>query len=482
LVWRAICAIADGEVDAASRVSMAFWWAVRTASDSTTRALHTFGGYGLTVEYDIHLFHLRARAWPLMLGDPADVLAQVGHRLWAGETTPLPPAGEVSVDFDLGSAADELAVETREFFRSHLTPELKKKAHFSFSGHDPGLHKELAEAKLLYPAWPREWGGREADPYANFSALREWERAEWTAHAQSTTNMIGQILMRFGSAEVLNTILPAIAAGEKICSLGFSEPSSGSDVFAAKTSATRDGDQWLIEGQKMFTSGANVAHYVLLLTRTDKGAQKHRGLTMFLVPLDAPGVAIQPIQTFQDEPTNITFYSGVRLPDSYRLGAVDGGIEVMIAMLKLEQGGGGFFYPHERLLEAAVDWARATRRGDARAIDDAHIQRRLARVACHVAASEAVVLRSLWAAAEGRSGPFGPMAKMFSSEKFLLDANDVLELAAPESLTKTSGPVAFINQCSRHASATTIYGGTSEVHRSMIAEHALGLPRSRAAG
>jgi alkylation response protein AidB-like acyl-CoA dehydrogenase len=482
MVWRAICSLAHGEVNAGSRVSLAFWWAVRTASDSTTRALHTFGGYGLTLEYDIHLFHLRARAWPLMLGDPADMLAEAGRRLWCDEKTPFPPVGDVSIDFDLGSAADDLAAETREFFRVHLTPELKAKAHFSFSGHDPGLHKELAGAKLLYPAWPREWGGREADPYANFAALREWDRAEWTAHAQSTTNMIGQILMLFGSPEVKNAILPAIAAGEKICSLGFSEPSSGSDVFAAKTSATRDGDQWLIEGQKMFTSGANVAHYVLLLARTDKGAQKHRGLTMFLVPLDALGVAIQPIRTFQDEPTNITFYSGVRLPDAYRLGPVDGGIQVMVASLKLEQGGGGFFYPHARLLEAAVEWARTTRRGNRRVIDDEHVQRRLARVACHVAASEVIVFRSLWAAAEGRSGPFGPMSKLFSSEKFLLDSNDVLELAAPESLTKTSGPLAFINQCSRHASATTIYGGTSEVHRSMVAEHALGLPRTRAAG
>jgi 3-oxochol-4-en-24-oyl-CoA dehydrogenase len=482
LVWRAICSIADADADAGSRISRAFWWAARTASDSTNRALHTFGGYGLTLEYDIHLFHLRARAWPLMLGDPAAMLAEVGRRLWSGEKTPLPPAGEVSIDFDLGSAADELAAETREFFLAHLTRELKQKAHYSFSGHDPGLHKQLAGAKLLYPAWPREWGGREADPYANFAAIREWDRAEWTSHAQATTNMIGQILMRFGSSEVQNSILPAIAAGEKICSLGFSEPSSGSDVFAAKTSATRDGDNWRIEGQKMFTSGANVAHYVLLLTRTDKAAQKHRGLTMFLVPLDTPGVAIQPIQTFQDEPTNITFYSGVRIPDAYRLGPVDGGIQVMIASLKLEQGGGGFFYPHERLLEAAVEWARTTPRGARRAIDDEYVQRRLARVACHVAASEVIVYLSLWAAAEARSGPFGPMSKMFSSEKFLLDSNDVLELAAPESLTKTSGPLAFINQCSRHASATTIYGGTSEVHRSMIAEHALGLPRSRAAG
>jgi alkylation response protein AidB-like acyl-CoA dehydrogenase len=389
----------------------------------------------------------------------------------------------VSVDFDLGMSAEQLAAETREFFRAHLSPERKARAHYSFSGHDPELHKELAEARLLYPAWPRDLGGREADPYANFAALREWDRAGWTAHAQSTTNMIGHILMQFGSPEVRQTILPAIARGEKICSLGFSEPSSGSDVFAAKTSATRDGHEWLIDGQKMFTSGANLADYVLLLVRTDKEAHKHRGLTMFLAPLNAAGVEIQPIQTFQDEPTNITFYSGVRLADSYRLGPIHGGLQVMSAVLKIEQGGSGFFYPHERLLEAALEWARTARRGDGRALDDEQVQRRLARVYCHVAASELIVFRALWASAEERPGrAFGPMSKLFSSEKFLTDSNDVLDLAAPDSLTKQSGPLSYINQCSRHASATTIYGGTSEVHRSMIAEQALGLPRTRALG
>src|SRR5207247_528646 len=99
---------------------------------------------------------------------------------------------------------------------------------------------------------------------------------------------------------------------------------SGSDVAAAQTRAVRDGDHWVIDGQKMFTSGAHLAQYVFLLTRTDPRAAKHKGLTMFLVPLDTPGIEVQPIETLSDERTNATYYAGVRVPDRYRVGPVDG--------------------------------------------------------------------------------------------------------------------------------------------------------------
>src|SRR3546814_5339714 len=124
----------------------------------------------------------------------------------------------------------------------------------------------------------------------------------------------------FGNSELQKEVLPRLARGEATCSLGYSEPGSGSDVFAARTRAVRDSEGWLINGQKMFTSGAELASYILLLTRTDPDAPKHKGLTMFLVPTDTPGIEIRPIFTFQDERTNTTFYTDVRLPDHYQIG------------------------------------------------------------------------------------------------------------------------------------------------------------------
>jgi alkylation response protein AidB-like acyl-CoA dehydrogenase len=292
--------------------------------------------------------------------------------------------------------------------------------------------------------------------------------------------MVGAVIHRFGSDELKREVLDKILSGDVICSLGYSEPGSGSDVFAAQCRATPDGNGWRIDGTKMFTSGANIADYVLMLTRTNPDAPKHKGLTMFIVPLKAPGVTIQPVYTFQDERTNITFYDGVRIPDSYRLGEVDGGVRTMSASLELEHGG-GFAKVQRVMLRAAEQLCRTISREGRALIEESQAQMRLARTAANVMVSDLLAYRALWAGVEKKSNlAYGPMAKLFSSERFLSDARDLLDLTAPLSLSKRSGPAALINQCYRHSQGTTIYGGTSEIHRSMIAERGLGLPRTRA--
>jgi alkylation response protein AidB-like acyl-CoA dehydrogenase len=294
------------------------------------------------------------------------------------------------------------------------------------------------------------------------------------------SNMVGTIIRRFGSEELKREVLTKIAAGEAICSLGYSEPGSGSDVFAAATRATREEDNvWRIDGQKMFTSGANIADYVLLLARTDSQVPKHKGLTMFIVPLKSPNIEIQPVFTFQDERTNITYYDGVKVPDSYRLGEVNGGVKVMAGALELEHGG-GFAKTQQHMVRAAEQLCRELKFRGRPLIEDPAAQVRLARATADVVVSEVIAWRALWAGVEKKpNAGFGPMAKLFSSEKFLEDSADLLDLTAPESLSKRAGPAGFLNQCYRHSQGTTIYGGTSEIHRSMIAERALNLPRTR---
>jgi alkylation response protein AidB-like acyl-CoA dehydrogenase len=201
---------------------------------------------------------------------------------------------------------------------------------------------------------------------------------------------------------------------------------------------------------------------------------KHKGLTMFIVPLKAEGVEVQAVHTFMDERTNITFYDGVKIPDSWRLGEVDGGVKTMSAALKLEHGG-GFSKVILSMLEAAEELARETD-----ILSETRAQTRLARTVAHLWVSDMLAYRSQWASVEKKPNfAFGPMAKMYSSEKFLSDSRDLIDLGAPASLSKRDGPAGFLNQCFRHAHGTTIYGGTSEVHRSMVAERGLGLPRTR---
>ena len=363
--------------------------------------------------------------------------------------------------------------------RDSLTPELKAKAHYSFDGFDAGIHKKLAEAKLLFPAWPREHGGREAAPYTVNALRKVWEDYNWSTHATSTTMMVGTMIQKFGTDELKREVLTKIVSGDVICSLGYSEPGCGSDVFAAQTRATRDGEDWRIDGSKMFTSGANIAQYVLMLTRTNPDVPKHKGLTLFIVPLDAEGIEVQPVYTFQDERTNITYYDGVKVKDSYRLGEVDAGVRVMAAALELEHGG-GFAKSQSSMVDAAVKLCRELVRDGRPLIESTDAQKRLARSLLHVRLSEVIENRAVWAGVQKLPNMgYGPMAKLFSSEKFQSDSRDLLDLTAPESLSKRDGPAGELNLAYRHAQGSTIYGGTSEVHRSQIAERTLGLPRTR---
>lgn len=480
LAWKAVHDCARVPESAAAEISAAFWWAADTAGRAVTQSLHTFGGYGLATEYDVHLYNLRAKQWPLIAGDPAAYLEEAGRRLYAGETAALPEVGEVLIDFDLGDDARAMAKELDDLFNTILTPELRAKAHYSFDGFDAGVHKKLAEAKLLFPAWPKEFGGREAEPYA-LNALRQvWEEQGWTSHPVGTTDLVGTMIRKVGNDDLKEEVLTRIVNGDAICSLGYSEPGCGSDVFAAKTKATQLEDgRWRIDGAKMWTSGANIAQYVLMLTRTNPDVPKHKGLTMFVVPLDTPGIEVQPVHTFQDERTNATFYDGVTIDDKYRLGPVDGGVKVMAAALEMEHGG-GFTKSQVAMSEAAEAFCRDLQRGGKALIESPDAQKRLARCRAHAWISEVLGNRALWTGVNKLpSLAYGPMTKMFSSEKFQSDSRDLLELTAPDSLSKREGPAGEINLAYRHAHGTTIYGGTSEVHRSMIAERALGLPRTR---
>ena len=485
LTWMTIRDIADGAPEAAAHVSLTAWWNAQAAGSAVSQALQTFGGYGLTTEYDIHLYALRAKSWPLVWGDPARWLDEAGARRYGGESAPLPAVGELPIEFDIGEEARAMIAEIDGFMEANVTPEMRAKFHYSWEGWVPELHRKLAEAGLLFMSSPA-LGGRGIGPYAKSAARGAFERHGYNNPAAGVAEMVGLMIAKAGSDELKNEVLSRIVAGDAIASLGYSEPGSGSDVFAAQTKATPEGNGWRIDGTKMFTSGANLSEYVLMLTRTNPDVPKHKGLTMFIVPLKAEGVTIQPVHTFQDERTNITFYDNVHVPDSWRLGEVDGGVRTMSLALELEHGG-GFAKPMRHTLEAAeelcgaIDVPGNSKGGSGKLIDQPQARARLARAHASILVSELFEYRATWAAAEKQPNlAYGPMAKMFSSEKFLDDARDLLELTAPLSLTKREGAAALLNQSYRHAHGTRIYGGTSEVHRSMIAERGLGLPRTRA--
>lgn len=480
LLWRVLTDIADGRDNAAANVSGLFWWASRTATNAVAHALHTFGGYGLTLEYDIQLYHRRAKAWGLVLGDPLEELALAGRRQLLGESAELPDPGHLEIDFNPPEGGEVLAAETSDVFRAVLDPQKHILHDHSFESHAWDVHRALGEARLLFPSWPEQWGGRGADSDSVRASRAVWREVGYTTPAAGVTGMIGDAVMQFGSDELKEEVLLRFATGEVTASLGYTEPSCGSDVFAAKTRATRDGEDWIIDGQKMFTSGAEHASYVFLITRTDPDAPKHRGITMFLVPLDAPGVEIHPVWTFMDERTNATFYSEVRIPDRYRIGEVNGGAKVLASALSQEQSGGGYHRNMREMADAVVEWARGNTRGGVPAIESPDILVRLARVYTHANVSEGLEARVLATRLAGAADlAYGPAAKVFCTETFITDSADLIDLAAPSSLVRGKEGLGLVEMGYRHSTATTIYGGTSEVLRSMVAERRLGLPRSR---
>jgi alkylation response protein AidB-like acyl-CoA dehydrogenase len=479
-LWWTLRALADGKASAPADVSMLFWWASRTATNAVAHGLHTFGGYGLTNEYDLQLYHRRAKAWALAYGDPREELVRGGRRLLLGEAAATPDPGQVLVDFEPPAGGEEMAAETRKVLEGVLDPKKHRLNDHSFESHAWDVHQALGAKGLLFPHWPEKWGGRGADADSTRASSAVWRELGYVPPSPGTTDFGGHAVMKFGTPELQEEVLTRMARGEITSALGYTEPGSGSDVFAAKTRAVRDGDDWVINGQKMFTSGADLASYVLLIARTDPDAPKHKGLTMFFVPLDAPGVEIHPVYTFMDERTNATFYTDVRIPDRYRLGDVGGGVKVLAMALSMEQAGALYHRELREMADAATAWAKRTTRNGRPILEDSQAMARIAAVYAHASIGEALSNRVLGKALAGEPDvAYGPASKLFSTEAFIADSADLLDLTAPESLLRGDEGLALIERGYRHSTATNVYGGSSEIMRSMVAERRLGLPRSR---
>jgi alkylation response protein AidB-like acyl-CoA dehydrogenase len=233
----------------------------------------------------------------------------------------------------------------------------------------------------------------------------------------------------------------------------------------------------------MFTSTAHEATHVFLLARTNTAAAKHRGLTMFMVPLDSPGIDIQPIHTLGGQRTNATYYSDVKVPDACRIGDVDGGWGVMRVALVYERG---MAAPPAgpTWAQRAASWGRATRRSDGSLlIDDPVFREQLARISIEAEMSRVLATRVSWVVETGGMPALeGPMSKLFSTEANQRNLSSLLDFIGAEAILQGEEAAEFpaaVEDAFRKAVVTTIYGGTSEIMREIIAERHLGLPRAR---
>lgn len=374
----------------------------------------------------------------------------------------------------------------RDAVRNHLgkvlTPESQERIYRSGVSHDDDFAKGLVDEGYFAPSWPAEFGGQNRNVWDEQVLREELMRADAPMYLSETTRMVASIIRAVGTPEMKDRILGGAMKGDITIALGFTEPECGSDVAAATTKAVREGDQWVINGSKMFTTNGHIADYVFLLARTSPDKPKHKGLTMFLVPLDSDGFEAQAVWTLSGERTNITFYRDVRVSDEWRVGDVDAGWQVMGLSLQDEHASG--WGPHiSRLLQHVEQWAATTRADDGSPqLSKTDVRRRIARVAMEDEVSRLLLRRCVWMIETGQiPAAEGPMSKVFSTEALVRASQDVVELVGPDAARSYFEPTAPEQGCFEHlmrfALGTTIYAGTSEVQRSIIAQRGLGLPR-----
>jgi alkylation response protein AidB-like acyl-CoA dehydrogenase len=386
------------------------------------------------------------------------------------------------MDFGLGERSDAFRAEVREFLDRALTDEVRDQIHRTGVHHNWDFHRAVVDQGWLAPGWPVEDGGQGRDPMEMIALSEEFQKAAAPTYGVGTTLMVANVVRHLGTDEQKRRFVAPALRGEIIMVLGFTEPECGSDVAAVQTRAVRDGDEWVINGSKMFTTNAQEADYAFMLTRTNPDVAKHKGLTTFLVPLRQEGVEIRPVYTLSGERTNLTFYNDLRVDDSLRIGEVDGGWDVMTLILTFERTGaqGGW---SAALLEAMERWARTTDDAPAPA-EDAGVRARLGRAAAEVEVSRLLARRCAWMQAAGLlPGVEGSMAKLFASEAITRQAGDFVDLLGPDGIRSQGEPTApakgAADYAFRFALGTTTYGGTSEVQRNVIAQRGLGLPRPR---
>ena len=380
------------------------------------------------------------------------------------------------MDFSLPPEVVEFRDELRDIIREFVTPDVIDRMHTSGTFDAPELNLELGRRGILERATP---GLGKGDPVEMYVMFNELEKAGAPYDGIAVALMIAAVVNKLGTDEQKARILPGIIEGRELVCMGYSEADFGSDVASVKTRAVRDGDEWVINGAKMWTTMAQCAKWVILLTRTDTEVPKHKGLTMFILPMDTPGITVEPVHTLGTEVTNATWYDDVRVGDEAVLGDVNGGWRTMTTVLAFERGVMGGTNQGVPLLRHFGDWAAANG-----LLDESTVRERMVRSIIDMQISTVLTMRSAWIAASGGlPGLEGSMTKVFAAEAYQRASRWTQAASGAAGLLQFHEQGAagegFVEYDARHSPVMTIYGGTTEINRNNIAERHLGLPKSR---
>ncbi|HEY2316070.1 MAG TPA: acyl-CoA dehydrogenase family protein [Streptosporangiaceae bacterium] len=382
---------------------------------------------------------------------------------------------------------EQLRQQLREYFAALMTQERRAGlAHADGEYGDGVTYKEvvrqLGRDGWLALGWPAEYGGQDRSVIDQLIFTDEAATAGVPVPFL-TINTVGPTIMRFGTPAQKERFLPRIAAGDLHFSIGYSEPGAGTDLASLRTRAVRDGDSYVINGQKMWTSLIQYADYIWLACRTDPEAPRHKGLSIIIVPTDADGFSWTPVRTVAGVTTSATYYSDVRVPAGNVVGEEHKGWPLITNQLNHERVALTSAAPMISALADVTDWARSAKLGDGRrVIDQDWVQLNLARV--HAKTEFLKLVNWRIASTAGSPGPAVASAtKVYGTELTIEACRLLMEVLGPNAEVRTGSAGALlagrIERMHRSALILTFGGGTNEVQRDIIGAAALGLPLNR---
>lgn len=373
----------------------------------------------------------------------------------------------------------------RAYFEQLIPPDLR----FELGSMEGGtrvrkLIRQMGSDGWLGVGWPKEFGGQ------GFGAA---EQAIWFDEVRRsnapmpfvTLNTVGPAIMSQGTQEQKQRFLPGILRGELSFAIGYSEPDAGTDLAALKTAAIRDGDHYVVNGTKIFTSGADDADYIWLATRTDPNAARHKGISILIVDTRLPGFSTSPIPTVNDGHTCMSYYENVRVPCDMLVGEENAGWRLITLQLNHERIGlAAFGNAVTRHFEETIEWARTQLAEDGRPVaEKPWVQSNLAEAYARSEALKLMNWRMTWEIGRGEPSPaHSSAAKIYGTEVVIEIYRLLLEvLGAAGTLKKTSPGAALRGQLEhecRSALINTFGGGVNEIQREIVAMLGLGMPRS----
>ena len=382
---------------------------------------------------------------------------------------------------------ERLREQLREYFTALVTPEVRAGlAAASGEFGDAGVYKDvirkLGADGWLGIGWPKEYGGQDRSMVEQL-IFTDVAAVAGVPIPYLTLNTVGPTIMRYGTDEQKEYFLPRILAGELHFSIGYSEPGSGTDLASLKTRAQREGDEWVINGQKMWTSLIQYADWIWLACRTDPDLPRHKGLSMILVPADADGFSFTPVHTVAGVGTSATYYEDVRVPASNLVGELNGGWSLMTNQLNHERVALTSAAPLTHSLGLVRTWAQETKNPDGqRVIDQEWVQILLGRA--HARVEMLTLLNWQLASAVDDLSPAAASAtKVYGSELATEVYRSLMEIVGPNALVAADSPAAVLagrlERYYRSALVMTFGGGTNEIQRDIIGYVGLGLPAAK---